>query len=180
MDPFVGEIRAIGFNFAPRGWALCQGQLVSISQNTALFSLLGTQYGGDGRTTFALPDLRGRAVVQTGQGPGLSSYVQGQISGTENVTLLTTQMPAHIHATTTATLPTNSGATGSTGNPSGAYLAIAPTTQYGEEYSTLAMAANSVTGTTSIAGGGVAHSNMMPYLAMYYIICLSGVFPQRQ
>jgi len=96
-DPFLGEIRMVGFNFAPRGWAMCQGQLLSIAQNNALFALLGTLYGGDGQTTFGLPDYRGRSPVGMGQGPGLSAVVQGEMAGTENVTLTLNQMPMHNH-----------------------------------------------------------------------------------
>src|SRR3712207_3315813 len=96
-EPFIGEIRMVGFNFAPRGWATCDGQLLSIAQNTALFSLLGTTYGGNGQTTFALPDLRGRAALHQGQGPGLTNRVIGEASGTETVTLTTNQMPSHSH-----------------------------------------------------------------------------------
>src|SRR3546814_1398233 len=98
MEPFLGQIMMVGFNFAPRGWALCQGQLLPISQNQALFSLLGTTYGGDGRTTFALPDLRGRCAIGMGQGPGLANYTQGEMAGQENVTLISTQMPQHTHS----------------------------------------------------------------------------------
>src|SRR4051812_113885 len=115
--PFLGEIRMVGFNFAPRGWALCNGQILSIAQNTALFSILGTTYGGNGQTTFALPDLRGRVPVSAGQGPGLSSYDLGQVTGSENVTLTVQQLPAHSHniaADATA---------GNVGSPSGAHLA---------------------------------------------------------
>src|SRR3954467_8241251 len=97
MDPFVAEIRVVGFNFAPTGWAQCNGQLLPLSQNTALFSLLGTVYGGDGKSTFALPDIQGEAVVGPGQGPGLSEYDQGQQAGEQSVTLLTSEMPVHTH-----------------------------------------------------------------------------------
>src|SRR3954454_5741331 len=102
-DPFIGELRLFGFNFAPRNWATCDGQLMSISQNTALFSLLGTQYGGNGQTTFALPDLRGRVPKHAGQGPGLSTYTIGQVGGTETQTLSASQMPAHTHAVAAST-----------------------------------------------------------------------------
>lgn len=181
MDPFLGEIRAVGFNFAPRGWALCQGQLLAISQSTALFSLLGTTYGGDGRSTFALPDLQGRAIVQTGQGPGLSQYVQGEETGTETVTLLSTQLPAHSHTVTgsgaSSTIATNS-ITGNSTSPANNYLANAVGNQYGEE-AVGTMAAGSVSGTAGSAGGNLPHNNLMPYLALYYIIALVGIYPQR-
>ena len=116
MDPFIGELRLFGFNFAPRGWALCQGQLMSISQNTALFSLLGTMYGGNGQTTFGLPDLRGRTALGFGQGPGLSPYDQGQPGGAEQVTLLAGQLPPHNH-----TVSASSAATGK--NPANSFPA---------------------------------------------------------
>jgi len=108
-EPFVGEIRMFGFNFAPQGWALCNGQLLPISQNTALFSLLGTTYGGDGRTTFALPDMRSRVPVCQGQGPGLSPYAEGQAGGAETVTLAATQMPGHTHPVKASSSPAASG-----------------------------------------------------------------------
>src|SRR5512132_2194680 len=104
-DPFIAEIRLFAGNFAPRGWATCDGQLLSIAQNTALFSLLGTTYGGNGQTNFALPDLRGRAAIHQGQGPGLSQYVLGEVGGLENVTLITTQIPAHTHTATVTINP---------------------------------------------------------------------------
>src|SRR5215213_5859350 len=107
-DPYIGEIRMFAGNFAPRGWALCNGQLLSISQNTALFSLLGTMYGGNGQTTFALPDLRGRVPLHFGQGPGLSNYVEGEVGGTETVTLTTGEMPSHNHGANGNQAPGNS------------------------------------------------------------------------
>ncbi len=170
-DPFLGEIKLVPYNFAPLGWAFCHGQLLAISQNTALFSLLGTTYGGNGQTTFALPDLRGRAVVHTGQGPGLSPYDLGEMSGVENVTLTTSEMPAHSHAMQVsdqaATLATVSGnypgvGTGSVGNVYG----TAPNGS---------MPANAVSPT----GGAIPHNNRQPYLTMNYIIALQGIFPQR-
>src|SRR4051812_40605270 len=119
MDAFLGMITPFGFGFAPRNWALCQGQILSIAQNTALFSLLGTMYGGNGQTTFALPDCRGRSLVGMGQGPGLTNITQGEVSGTETVTLLITQMPAHNHtATATSTLYAE-GLPGTANNPAG-------------------------------------------------------------
>ena len=179
MDAFVGEIRAVGFNFAPRGWALCNGALMPINRSTALFSILGTQYGGDGSTTFALPDLRGRAIVQTGQGPGLSNYVQGQMNGVEGVSLVLGQIPAHTHTVTSAQLKANSATSNGT-SPADSFLGGSGTvSQYGEEAAGLTMATNSVTGDTSVAGAGAPHSNMMPYLVLNYIIALEGIFPPR-
>ncbi|MFD2784118.1 phage tail protein [Hymenobacter rubripertinctus] len=180
MEPILGEIRLVGFNFAPRGWALCNGSLLSIQQNTALFSLLGVTYGGDGRTTFALPNLQSRAALHSGQGPGLSSYPQGTMAGTETVTLLSTQMPAHTHPVA-GTLPlTTNNVAGGSDTPAGNFLAKATSLMYGEEAAAQVMAANSVTGTAGVTGGGTAHENRMPYLSMYYVIALQGIFPQRQ
>jgi microcystin-dependent protein len=122
MEPFLGQIMAVGFNYAPRGWAFCQGQLMSIAQNTALFSLLGTQYGGDGVTTFALPDYRGRVAVGMGQGPGLSNYEQAEVSGTENVTLLQSQMPAHVHPLQVSAQVQVSTTNPTADEPAGAFL----------------------------------------------------------
>lgn len=179
MEPFIGEIRAVGFNFAPRGWSFCQGQLMSISQNSALFAILGTTYGGDGRTTFALPDLRGRIVVDAGQGPGLSRYTLGQASGTENVTLLTTQMPAHIHNLNSDIAVGANSTSGSTTSPAGNVPAANTNVQrYSTSTDTL-MAAGSVSGTATAVGGSAPHSNLMPYLSLNYIIAITGIFPPR-
>ena len=172
MDPFVGEIRAFGFNFAPRGWALCQGQLLPITQNTALFALLGTQYGGDGRSTFALPNLQGRVPINAGQGPGLSDYSQGAVLGSPTVTLNNTQLPPHVHSlnadrnnVTTGT-PTNN-LFGKTANRLG--------TLYTMVGNTTLMAGGVVENT----GGTQAHDNMQPFLVLNYCIALQGIFPQR-
>jgi microcystin-dependent protein len=178
MDPFVGEIRAVGFNFAPRGWALCDGSLLPIRQNTALFSILGTQFGGDGQSTFGLPDLRGRAIVNPGQGPGLSAYAIGAKAGVESVTLSIAQTPAHIHGfggqlNINPTPPSNAA------SPTGNYIGIPSQAQYSDTPGTATMAANSVTGTVGAVGSGQAHENRQPYLPMYYVIALQGEFPQR-
>lgn len=177
MDPFVGEIRLFGFNFPTRGWALCNGALLPIQQNTALFALLGTQYGGNGTTTFALPDLRGRAIVGKGQGAGLSNYPQGAQVGTENVTLLATEMPAHTH-TLSATVPVSPNTPLSSG-PQGGYFANSPTEQYGETPDH-GVTGTVLSGTSGVAGGGQPHENRMPSLVLNYCIALQGVFPQRQ
>jgi len=178
MDPFVGEIRAVGFNYAPRGWALCDGSLIQIRQSTALFSILGTQFGGDGRTTFALPDLRGRAIVNPGQGQGLSPYTIGAKAGVESVTLSTVQMPAHIHGfggqlSVNPTPPSNAA------TPTGNYIGVPSQAQYSDTPGADTMAANSVTGTVGAVGDSQAHDNRQPYLALNYIIALQGEFPQR-
>jgi len=171
-EPFVGEIRMFGGNYAPRGWALCDGQLLAVAQNDALFSLLGTIYGGDGRTTFALPDLRGRLPVHFGQGPGLSNRPIGSKAGMENVTLTAATMPAHEHAVM------GTSNTGSSNNPTGKVLATAPVNAYGNNAPdpTNARFATNAVGNS---GGGNAHGNIMPCLAVNFIIALFGIYPPR-
>ena len=173
-DPFVGEIRMFGFNFAPTGWAMCNGQLMPISQNTALFSLLGTFYGGDGRTTFALPNLQGQAPVHQGQGPGLSQRFIGENSGSTNVTLLTTEMPSHTH--TAGCL--NSGA-GLLASPQNNVWAGAAGRTPPSLYSNAGPNSPMSPQATSISGGGLPHNNMPPYLVLNFCIALQGVFPPR-
>ncbi|MDR7252491.1 microcystin-dependent protein [Nocardioides sp. BE266] len=163
--PFVAEIALFPFTFCPRGWAWCDGQLLPISQNTALFSLLGTQYGGNGVSNFALPNLNGRVPLGHGQGPGLSLYDIGQEGGTETVTLLQSEMPAHAH-----TLSASSGAA-TTANPAAASPATAEAALYHSSGQT--------TGPLQVAGGSAPHNNMQPYLTLYYAIALQGVFPPR-
>lgn len=168
MDPYIGEIRCFGFTFAPQGWAQCNGQLLSIAQNTALFSLLGTTYGGDGRTTFALPDLRGRTAVGSGQGPGQTNRTQGEVGGTETVALTAATLPPHSH-----TVAASSSAT--TKNPSGSLPAV---TGAGSSYGTtsdLGMGAAMIGG----GGSGQPHANMQPYLVLNWCIALVGIFPSR-
>lgn len=177
MDAYVGEIRAVGFNFAPNNWAMCQGQILQIRSNTALFAVIGTMYGGNGTTTFALPNLCGRAVVNAGQGPGLSTYPQGAAVGSEGITLDLTQTPAHLH-TITGTLPAFDGNADKV-DPSKNFLASTVAGQYGEGAGTKTMAQGIIKGNSGPSGGGQAHNNMMPYLAMNYIICLNGIFPPR-
>lgn len=167
-DPFVGEIRALGFNFAPRGWAKCEGQLLPISQNTALFSLLGTMYGGNGQTTFGLPDLRGRVAMHSGQGPGLSDRVQGEASGSEAVTLITAQLPAHSHAIAS----TAGDQTTDRPGPSAGFAK-------GGAYATAADATLETAMGTTAVGGSQPHPNLQPYLVLNYCIALQGIFPSR-
>ena len=167
-DPFIGEIRMFGGNFAPRNWALCDGQLLSIASNTALFSLLGTTYGGNGQTTFGLPDLRGRVPVHQGQGPGLSDRTLGESAGTETVTLLPTQMPAHHH-------PGASAGTATLGNPGGSLPGSGAAAIYVDTPPGLTMS----TATQPPRGGGQPHPNLMPYLCINFIICMAGIFPSR-
>lgn len=176
MEPFIGMIVMFGGNFAPRDWAFCEGQLLPISSNTALFSILGTIYGGDGRTTFALPDLRGRTAIGPGTGPGLSSYSQGQKGGVESVTLNTTQIPSHNH-TATGQLKSNGGP-GDSPSPAGAYFGEANDDIYASSAGST-MASDGVNVTVNNNGGGQSHENRPPYLACYYIIALSGIYPSR-
>ena len=168
-DPFVAEIRLVGFTFAPTGWALCQGQILPISQNTALFSLLGTTYGGDGKSTFALPDLQARAPMHFGQGPGLSLHDLGEVGGRETVTLLASEIPAHSHAL-------NAGnAVPAAQAPAGAMPGPSPAKPFNAGPANTTLAANAL----STAGASQPHNNMPPYIAMNFIIALQGVFPPR-
>jgi len=177
-EPFLGEIRMVGFNFAPVGWALCNGQTLSISQNSALFALLGTTFGGNGTTTFNLPDLQGRAAVHMGQGAGLSPYVIGQNGGSENVPLTQAQMPTHNQRVGV------SNQAGAVADPTNAILAQgnagttrSPVTAL-DYVSTPATGALSPTA-VSQAGGNLPHPNLQPYLTVNFIIALSGIFPSR-
>lgn len=172
-DPYVGEIKMFGSNFAPRGFALCNGQLLSIAQNTALFSLLGTIYGGDGRTTFALPNLQGSAAMFWGTGPGLTNRQIGETGGETAVSLITTEMPSHNHVMqcndTDGGLPNPSNATfgnsGGRGRPS----------FYAAQGTAVPMAPQAI----GLTGSGQPHNNMQPYLAVNFIIALQGVYPPR-
>jgi microcystin-dependent protein len=191
MDQFLSTILIWPPNFAPQGWALCAGQLLAISQNTALFALLGTTYGGNGVQNFALPDLRSRIPVGAGQGPGLSLYNLGQSGGTENVTLTTSTLAAHTHSATpaglSATVPAVTSA-GTTNQPSPSVALASPTDAarnpvniYSNAAPTQNLAPGTVTGSITVgsAGGGQPHANIQPYLAVNYIIALQGVFPSR-
>jgi len=189
MEPFLSMIMLWPCNFAPVGWAFCAGQLLPIAQNSALFSLLGTTYGGNGTSTFALPDLRGRVPVGAGQGPGLSNYTLGEVSGTENVTLLINQMPAHAH-TVSLTLSISASNAQATNNTPGANNSLAAAYDLGNAnsiaaYNTSApntplnIGGNSLNGNTGIAGGSQPHSNMQPFLSINYCIALQGIYPSR-
>ena len=167
--PYIGEIRLFAGNFAPVNWALCQGQLMSIADNTTLFALIGTTYGGDGQQTYALPDLRGRVPVHQGQGAGLSPYQLGQKGGAESVTLTTAQLPGHTH-----TLRASTAAAAGT-SPAGAVLAATTVASYDTSGAATAMASGAVGST----GSGLPHENMAPTLALNYIIALYGVFPSQ-
>jgi len=171
-DPFVAEIRIFPFNFAPKGWAWCDGQLLPLSQNTALFSLLGTTYGGNGKSNFALPDLQGRSPMHPGQGPGLSLHDLGETGGTETVSLLESEIPSHSH-----TLRAHDLDLGELNAPSASrsLAKSANATAYGPAASLVAMATNAL----APAGGDQPHNNMQPYLTFYFNIALQGVFPPR-
>jgi len=172
-DPFIGEVRVVGFNFAPTGWAQCNGQLLPISQNTALFSLLGTMYGGDGKSTFALPNIQGQVVLGPGQSPGTSEYVEGPAAGSPAVTLLSSEMPFHNH-----------GAQASIDDAQ--FQAPAPDRAFAPSSPGFAYQSNSTQNlvnmnpqTLGVAGGSLPHNNMQPYLVLNFIIALQGVFPPR-
>ena len=170
-NPYLGEIRIFGFTFAPAGWALCNGQILSISQNTALFSLLGTTYGGNGQSTFALPNLQGRVPNHFGQGAGLSTYTQGQVGGVESVTLTVNQMPQHNH------LVNATSDTAAAAGPSPKYLGHSPSTPIYVNVPTVVVQMSP--GMISITGGSQAHENRQPYLTLNFCISLQGIFPSR-
>ena len=171
MDPFVAEIRIFPFNFAPKGWAFCDGQILPISQNTALFSLLGTTYGGDGKSTFALPDMQGNAPMHPGQGPGLSLHDLGEVGGSETVTLLESEIPSHthqMHADNQDPADTN------VVSPAAALAKSTGGALY-QPASNATMSGNAL----APAGGDQPHNNMQPYLTLNFCIALQGVFPPR-
>jgi microcystin-dependent protein len=171
QEPYLGEIRWVGFNFAPRGWALCNGQLLPISQNTALFSLLGTTYGGDGQTTFALPDLRGRVPIGMGQGPGLTDRELGETGGAEAVMLTEAELPSHPHQAMGTSNPAI--ASSPAGNVWGRTRRL--TQLYGPDANLMSMSASAIEAT----GGDQPHENMPPFLTLTCIIALEGIFPSR-
>lgn len=173
-DQFLAEIRIFPFNFAPKGWAFCNGDALPLSQNTALFALLGTMYGGDGKSTFALPNMQGRAAMQPGQGQGLSARVEGEEGGAESVTLLVSEIPIHTHAMLANLNPGDvltPSAQASIGQSTGGAMYVAGSSSPPLE----PMAAEGL----PPAGGGLPHSNMQPYLTLSYCIALQGIFPQR-
>ena len=170
-NPFVAEIRIFPFNFAPKGWAFCDGQLMPISQNTALFSLLGTTYGGDGKSNFALPNLQGSAPLQAGQGPGLSLYDLGETGGSDNVTLINSELPAHSHQ---ANGVSGNGPTSPANNTWGTAAGRTPPPTYFSGTPNVTMG-----NALSPAGGSLPHNNMQPYLTLNFCIALQGIYPPR-
>jgi microcystin-dependent protein len=181
MEGYIAEIRLFAGNFAPRGWAFCQGQILSIAQNTALFSLLGTTYGGNGQTTFALPDLRGRVAVGPGQGPGLPSINLGEVAGEPTHTLIITEVPAHNHPVQNTISAYDEGFGGG-GDSSVPTNKVWSSVQSGAPYnstSNTTMSPGAVQTTVGIAGGSQPHNNMQPYMGMNYIICMEGIYPSR-
>jgi microcystin-dependent protein len=172
MDPFVAEIRIYPFNFAPKGWAFCDGQILPLSQNTALFSLLGTTYGGDGKSNFALPDMQGNAPMHPGQGPGLSLHDLGETGGSDTVTLLESEMPSHSHSV----MSVAGNFAGNTNVPTGnAFAKAAQGSPYVPAANTVALSDQTI----SPAGGSQPHNNLMPYLTLNFCIALQGVYPPR-
>jgi microcystin-dependent protein len=171
-DPFVAEIRIFPFNFAPKGWAWCDGQLLPLSQNTALFSLLGTTYGGDGKSTFALPDMQGNAPMHPGQGPGLSLHNLGETGGSETVTLLQSEMPAHSHAMRAAS---QDNADVNLVSPTASFAPSTGGTLYQDTTNNTQLSDQAL----APVGGSQPHNNMMPFLTFYFNIALQGVFPPR-
>jgi microcystin-dependent protein len=170
-QPFVGEIRLFAGNFAPAGWAFCDGQLMPIAENETLWFLIGTTYGGDGQETFALPNLQSRVPIHMGTGPGLSSRQIGEQGGTEQVTLTTQQIPAHSHAAMCRSTPA-----ASTSDPANAVWAASDVNQYSDQAPTVAMGTPNILST--VQGGSQPHDNMIPFLCVNYIISLFGIFPQ--
>lgn len=168
-QPYVGEIRMFGGNFAPVGWAFCDGQLLPISENDTLFNLIGTTYGGDGQSTFALPDLRGRIPVHQGQLAGGTSYMLGEMGGVENVTLTTQQIPSHTHS------PNAQTGAGNQSSPQGGVWAFSNLTQFNNIPPNVNMAAQAI----QPAGGSQPHENMMPFTAVSFIISLYGLYPTQ-
>jgi microcystin-dependent protein len=184
-EPYLGDIKMVGFNFAPRGWAFCDGQILPINQNQSLYSLLGTTFGGDGRTSFALPDLRGRSGVHMGTGLGLSNINLGERGGQETVALTPNEIPAHIHtATNTHDLKVGVSNQGvNTDSPAGSVFAVGEEDVFRSGAANTTMDASSIAGqvTTinSDIGGGQAHTNLPPYLVINHVIALQGLFPSR-
>jgi microcystin-dependent protein len=169
MDPFVAEIRIVPFNFAPKGWSFCDGQILPILQNTALFSLLGTVYGGDGQSTFGLPNFQGSVPIGSGQGSGLNNYALGQTGGEQAVALISNEIPSHVHQMQAV------GTAGTKQSPSGNSWASSTTRQFSGLTPNAAMGPTAL----SVTGSSQPHNNMMPFLTLNFIIAMQGIFPPR-
>ncbi len=172
-EPLLGQIMLVGFSFAPRGWAFCDGQVLAIAQNEALFALVGTTYGGDGQATFALPDLRSRVPIHQGNGPGLSNYSMGQVGGTESVTLTINEMPAHTHTLGEAAINSDSK------SPVGAVVPGNVSGTNTNIYSTAATDSNMAPNIVATGGASQPHNNIQPFVTINYCIALEGIFPSR-
>lgn len=178
MEGYIGEIRLFAPGFAPRNWAFCNGQILAISQNSALFSILGTTYGGNGVNTFALPDLRGRSAVGAGTGPGLSNYVLGELTGNFTKTLQANQLPPHDHTITGSISMPTTNLPADNETPAGNFFANDGSTKFSAQHDAVTMKPVNVN-LIANAGAAVPINNMMPYLAVNYIICITGIFPSR-
>ena len=185
-EPFIGEIRMVGFNFAPRGWALCNGQLLNISQNAALFSLLGTTFGGNGTSNFGLPNMQSRFPIHQGTGAGLSTYVMGQMGGTQSVTIQTSNLPSHHHTLSEANAKATVGVRTEAANittPTGNFLGSANTYVSGQTVRNAVLAAGTINfgagGATDLTGSNIPVATLPPYLCVNFIIALVGIFPSR-
>jgi microcystin-dependent protein len=172
-DPFVAEIRIFPFNFAPKGWAFCDGQILPLAQNTALFSLLGTTYGGDGKSNFALPNMQGNVPMHPGQGPGLSLHDLGETGGSETVTLLDSELPSHAHGVKAVATP------GTSASPANATWGVAHAARGQALYASAAGASGTMPGAFMDTGSQQPHNNMQPYLTLNFCIALQGVYPPR-
>ena len=180
-EPFIGEVKLFGFNFAPKGYQTCQGQVLSIAQYTALFSLIGTTYGGNGSTTFGLPDLQGRMAIGQGQGAGLPPFSMGERAGTASVTILSSNMPPHIHTVNSLKVQLQaSSANAGEQTPEGTYPGVTTAANYSDAPTAGVYTGGAVvSGTTDISGGGLPMGIMNPYLCMNYSIAIQGIFPSR-
>lgn len=180
-EPFIGEVKLLAFNFAPKSYQLCAGQILAIASNTALFSLLGTTYGGNGSTTFALPDLQGRAPIGQGSGPGLPSYAMGEASGSPSTVITSSNMPAHVHTLNGTRLQIKaSTANAGEQTPEGTFPAVTAASSYADTATpNVFTGGGAITGTTDIAGGSLPIGIMNPYLVMNYSIAIYGIFPSR-
>jgi microcystin-dependent protein len=178
MEGMIGEVRLFAGNFAPKNWALCSGQIINIASNTALFSILGTTYGGNGTTTFMLPDLQGRTAIGAGNGPGLSARPLGAKGGGDTVTLVVSEIPAHTHGALGTLVPACNGGPGDDSSPGGNFVAEAASDLY-TSTANVTMGPSAVTISLLPVGGNGPHENQQPYLGMNYVICMYGIFPSR-